>query len=64
MGRVGARLARVQVSSRLTWTFSARLGPGPPPGGSSRRWSVLPGPVRLVLAVLRAVRPGLPHRHR
>ncbi|WP_167513479.1 hypothetical protein [Streptomyces bauhiniae] len=58
MGRVGARHPRVQVSSRLTWTFSARLGTGPPPG--SRR-SVLP---RLALAVLRAVRPRLPHRHR
>ncbi|MFF7966639.1 hypothetical protein ACFZC3_14895 [Streptomyces sp. NPDC007903] len=61
MGRVGARLARVQVSSRLTWTFSARLGMGPPPG--SRR-SVLPRPVRLALSVLRAVRPRLPRGHR
>ncbi|MFD7881040.1 hypothetical protein ACWEVM_26085 [Streptomyces bauhiniae] len=61
MGRVGARHPRVQVSSRLTWTFSARLGTGPPPG--SRR-SLLPRPARLALAVLRAVRPRLPHRHR
>ncbi|MER7305333.1 hypothetical protein E5082_23655 [Streptomyces griseoluteus] len=58
MGRVGARLARVQVSSRLTWTFSVRLETGPPPG--SRR-SVLPRPAP---AVLRAVRPRLPRRHR
>ncbi|MYV43287.1 hypothetical protein GT030_31660 [Streptomyces sp. SID1328] len=48
MGRVGARLTRVQVSSPLTWTFSARLGTGPPPGS---RHSVLPP-------------PGLPRRHR
>ncbi|MGW5048544.1 hypothetical protein [Streptomyces griseoluteus] len=58
MGRVGARFTRVQVSSRLTWTFSARLGTAPPP--RSRR-SVLPRPAP---AVLRAVRPRLPHRHR
>ncbi|MER6466602.1 hypothetical protein ACWC4D_39035 [Streptomyces sp. NPDC001288] len=28
MGRVAARAARVQVSARLTWTFSARAGLG------------------------------------
>ncbi|MEV7322325.1 hypothetical protein [Streptomyces sp. NPDC093970] len=28
MGRVTARSARVQVSARLTWTFSARAGLG------------------------------------
>ncbi|MFE3163210.1 hypothetical protein [Streptomyces sp. NPDC059224] len=38
MGRVAARAARVQVSARLTWTFSARAGLGHSrrarPGGS------------------------------
>ncbi|MFG3024247.1 hypothetical protein ACGFZQ_37965 [Streptomyces sp. NPDC048254] len=28
MGRVAGRTARVQVSARLTWTFSARAGLG------------------------------------
>ncbi|MFF9373589.1 hypothetical protein ACF1BB_03445 [Streptomyces griseoluteus] len=61
MGRVGARFARVQVSSRLTWTFSARLGTAPPAGF---RRSVPPRRAPAVLAVLRAVRPRLPCRRR
>ncbi|MDQ0835327.1 hypothetical protein QF032_007171 [Streptomyces achromogenes] len=28
MGRVGRKTAGVQVTSRLTWTFSVRAGPG------------------------------------
>ncbi|MEU6818214.1 hypothetical protein [Streptomyces sp. NPDC046860] len=66
MGRLGARLARVQVSSRLTWTFSARIGPDP---ARSRPVAARPAGVvrcsgRLARAVLRAVRPRLPLPHR
>ncbi|MFK4144671.1 hypothetical protein [Streptomyces sp. NPDC004065] len=28
MGRIGRKAARIQVSSRLTWSFSARAGLG------------------------------------
>ncbi|WP_460071974.1 hypothetical protein [Streptomyces sp. YKOK-I1] len=73
MGRVGGRFAGVQVTSRMTWTFSARLG------RSRGRRSALPGPAsaagrKLSVAVLRTVLgaarrprplpPAPPHRHR
>ncbi|MEU1511640.1 hypothetical protein ABZ490_05695 [Streptomyces sp. NPDC005811] len=73
MGRVGRKFAGVRVTSRLTWTFSARLG------RSRGHRSALPGPAsaagrKLSVAVLRTVlgaarrpRPLPPapaHRHR
>ncbi|MFC9285048.1 hypothetical protein [Streptomyces collinus] len=65
MGRVGRRFARVQVSSRLTWTFSARATLGRARPARSR----LSGPVTaaglrasavLLRSALRAARPR-PH---
>ncbi|MFI2644110.1 hypothetical protein [Streptomyces sp. NPDC018610] len=67
MGRIGRRTARFQVSSRLTWSFSAHVGLG-------RSRSIVPGPSRpvpaagrsvtavLVRSLLRAARPRLAAR--
>ncbi|MFI6249119.1 hypothetical protein [Streptomyces sp. NPDC051016] len=52
MGRVVSRGARVQVSTRVTWTFSARAGLG-----HTRRRQPRAA-VPLLLAALRAA-----HRH-
>ncbi|MFH8217978.1 hypothetical protein ACH4C2_02145 [Streptomyces sp. NPDC018057] len=66
MGRVTRRTAGFQVSSRLTWSFSARGGLGQARSPLVRR----PGPARtasaaarclsaaLLRSVLRAARPG------
>ncbi|MEU3027457.1 hypothetical protein ACPCBC_20835 [Streptomyces incarnatus] len=58
MGRVGRRSARIQVSSRLTWTFSARAVAGRARPRRHGPVSVAGVPVtRAVLrSVLRAVR--------
>ncbi|MBY8868080.1 MULTISPECIES: hypothetical protein [Streptomyces] len=62
MGRVGRRSASFQVSSRLTWTFSARAGlghsrapaPGPPrPVTTASRIAA----TALLRSLLRAARP-------
>ncbi|WP_167391736.1 hypothetical protein [Streptomyces humi] len=50
MGRVVGRGGRVQVSTRVTWTFSAHAGLG-----HTRRSSPRPSPA-LLRAVLRAAR--------
>ncbi|MFE3637348.1 hypothetical protein [Streptomyces sp. NPDC059168] len=59
MGRVGRKTARVQVSTRLTWTFSARAGRGR--DRPRRSAPVSAAGVHLSAAVvrslLRAVRP-------
>ncbi|MFE7174750.1 hypothetical protein [Streptomyces sp. NPDC057616] len=53
MGRVGGRTARVQVTSRLTWTFSARAALGRTRPGRPGRSTVAQ---RLAsLALLRSV---------
>ncbi|MFI1535434.1 hypothetical protein [Streptomyces anandii] len=67
MGRVGRKAARIQVSSRLTWTFSARAGLG-----RSRSAGLAPSraaataqraaSVALLRSLLRAVRGSQP-RH-
>ncbi|TXJ79360.1 hypothetical protein E2C11_12160 [Streptomyces lavendulae] len=53
MGRVGGRFARVQVSSRLTWTFSARAVAGR--ARPRRQAPVCAAGVPVTRAVLRSV---------
>ncbi|WP_237533567.1 hypothetical protein, partial [Streptomyces sp. SID685] len=53
MGRVGRRFARIQVSSRLTWTFSARAVVGR--ARPRRRGPVSAAGVPVTGAVLRSV---------
>ncbi|MFD9003546.1 hypothetical protein ACFV0T_21650 [Streptomyces sp. NPDC059582] len=53
MGRVAKRAARVQVSSRLTWTFSARATLGT--GHSRRPRPVSAAGLRASAALLRSV---------
>ncbi|MEU1182953.1 hypothetical protein ABZ464_36005 [Streptomyces sp. NPDC005820] len=69
MGRVGRKFAGVQVTSRLTWTFSARLGRSrghrstlPAPASAAGR-KVSVALLRTVLAAARRPRP-LPPAHR
>ncbi|MGW1725640.1 hypothetical protein ACWCQK_22220 [Streptomyces sp. NPDC002306] len=53
MGRVAKRAARFQVSSRLTWTFSARATLGT--GRARRPGTVSATGVRASAALLRSV---------
>ncbi|GHE76771.1 hypothetical protein GCM10014715_34950 [Streptomyces spiralis] len=62
MGRVGRKAARVQVSSRLTWSFSARAGVGGSHSARLRPSRAASATQRLasaalVRSLLRAVRP-------
>ncbi|TWV55683.1 hypothetical protein FRZ03_06880 [Streptomyces misionensis] len=62
MGRVGSRFARFQVSTRLTWSFSARAGLGR--ARSRRRGPVFPASLpmssALLRSALRTLRPRAP----
>ncbi|MFF9177368.1 hypothetical protein [Streptomyces sp. NPDC014793] len=62
MGRVGRKTARVQVSSRLTWTFSARaaLGRTRPRRSAPVSAAGVHLSAAVVRSLLRAVRPR-PH---
>ncbi|GGV66039.1 MULTISPECIES: hypothetical protein [Streptomyces] len=64
MARVGRRGARFQVSSRLTWTFSARAGVGGAHSAGPRRAQAAGAVLRpSAAAVVRALlRAALPHR--
>ncbi|AZP22045.1 hypothetical protein EJC51_41715 [Streptomyces aquilus] len=62
MGRVGRSLPKVQITSRLTWTFSARAGLGRSFPVRSRRTLPASAATRLASAalmrsVLRRTRP-------
>ncbi|QKW30609.1 hypothetical protein HUT11_34215 [Streptomyces seoulensis] len=69
MGRVGRRTATFQVSSRLTWTFSARAGrgrtraPAPPAPRPIATAGRLAG-TALLRSLLRAALPGARPRPR
>ncbi|MGW4440859.1 hypothetical protein ACWELO_34940 [Streptomyces sp. NPDC004596] len=59
MGRVGRKTARVQVSSRLAWTFSARaaLGRARPRRSAPVSAAGVHLSAAVVRSLLRAVRP-------
>ncbi|MER6678896.1 hypothetical protein [Streptomyces sp. NPDC000983] len=59
MGRVGVRLPRVQFSTRMTWTFSARAGMGRPRPARARRAGAVSAAGRVAsAALLRSVLRG------